>query len=1190
MTSTARPPLATPLSTAQTGLWLTHQLDPTGRAGTLAERIDIHGPVDPALMRRAWRQVYAEVDASRVGFAEVDGVLTQVVAEPDGADLPFVELPGLPAAEEWIRAEVGRPMELARSTSASALLKVAEDHFIWYHRYHHIAIDYYGTVLVTQRLAEVYTALAAGSPPPAAPAGRLDEVLAEEAAYRRSPDHAGDRLHWLGRLAGAPAPPELHGRGGPPGEAVSRSTFLPDSLLAGMREVAKQAGTTWSRVLVAAVAAYVSRMTGERDLLLGLPVACRTTPASQVTPSLQANVVPLRFALPVTATLAELTAQAAGTVGEAVAHQRYRYEDLRRDLAIGADRRLFGWTVNVMSFERELRFAGRPATRRNLANGPVEDLSVYALSRSDGRGVQLDLVANPARYDEADVEAHQQGFLGLLAALVAEPDRPVAEPAPFPLPPVSPATRPATTFPAMFEATVESAPEATAVVGEGETLSYRELNARANRLAHHLIRTDAGPGDVVALACGRTVENVVGLLAILKAGAAYLPIDVTYPAERIAFLLGETRPKTTLTAGVTAGDDCPETNPADDDRVRPLTPPDPAYVIYTSGSTGTPNGVVVAHTGLAGLAAAQIERFGIGPGSRVLQFAAPGFDGAVAEVVTTLTGGGALVVAPAERLGPGEPLTSLITEAGVTHLTLPPTVLAAVPEDGLPGIETLVVAGEACPPEVAARWAGGRRLINAYGPTEATVCATLSEPLDGTPVIGRPIAGTAAYVLDSALHPVAAGAAGELYLSGAGLALGYQNRSGLTAGRFVADPFGPPGTRMYRTGDLVRWDADGNLAFVARADAQLALRGFRIEPGEVEAVLAGNDVVAQVAVGVVDGVRLVAYVVPRAGRTIDPAALRHFVAARLPGHLVPSDCLVLERLPLTPNGKLDRRALSRYAAAKPSGRPPATPLEELVCAIYAEVLGRAEVGPDDDFFALGGHSLLAMQVVQRLRSVLPIEVNVQTLFQAPTVTALIGGLTLPRQAEMVPIRAEGSRPPLFCLPPASGLSHCYAGLRSHLPEDQPIYGLQGGPAPSVDQVATGYLDRIRELQPTGPYRLLGWSFGGHVAHAVAVLLRQAGEEVALLAIMDAYPHDPRLGPSEHGVLARHSWPSYDGDLLFFAAAPAESAALDWQPYVSGGIENHDIPCGHFDMTGPDELAMIGAVLAKRLTGGTGHAD
>nr|APD71886.1 non-ribosomal peptide synthetase 8 [Streptomyces sp.] len=602
--------------------------------------------------------------------------------------------------------------------------------------------------------------------------------------------------------------------------------------------------------------------------------------------------------------------------------------------------------------------------------------------------------------------------------------------------------------PELFQLRAAADPQAAAVVGEDGVLSYAELNTRANRLARLLIARGAGPETFVAVALPRGADLVVALLAVVKAGAAYLPVDPNYPADRIAYMLADARPALVLTSASVAERlpveaplvlDDPGTvavlaaqapgDPTNADRLGPLHLPCPAYLIYTSGSTGRPKGVVVSHMGVASLLTAQLAAFDVGPGSRVLQFASPSFDAAFWELCMALLSGAALVVAPEERLAPGEPLATLLTERRVTHATLPPVVLAATPSDtGALAGGTLVTAGEACSAALVAKWAPGRRMVNAYGPTESTVCATMTEPFSGTdtgtPPLGAAITNTELLVLDAGLRPVPAGTTGELHLAGPALARGYLGRPGLTAERFVAHPAGRPGERMYRTGDLVRRRPDGELEFLGRADHQVKVRGFRIELGEIESVLSAHPSVAHSVVAAREdrpGVRsLVGYVVPAHGST-DSAELRRHLSAGLPAHMVPAVFVELDSVPLTPNGKVDRKALPApdLAAAAAEGARPRTPGEERLCALFAEVLGLPEAGADSNFFALGGDSITAFTLVQRARAQ-GVALTVQDVFRCGS----------PEQLAVCAESADRSAREAFA-PPAEDLAKVAAGWPGH---------------------------------------------------------------------------------------------------------------------------------------------------------------
>lgn len=488
-----------------------------------------------------------------------------------------------------------------------------------------------------------------------------------------------------------------------------------------------------------------------------------------------------------------------------------------------------------------------------------------------------------------------------------------------------------------------------------------------------------------------------------------------------------------------------------------------------------------------------------------------------------LLSGGTLVVVPAERRVPGEPLAEYTRRHRVTHMAIGPSVLGMFPDDTeFPAGSTVLCGAEKVPAELVQRWATKYRMLNCYGPTEATVNSTLwecaPEQAATSVPIGVPDPGVRLYVLDEKLRPVPPGVLGELYVAGPGLAHGYLNRPGLTAERFVADPYGPPGSRMYRTGDVVRWRRDGALDFAGRADDQVKLRGFRIELGEVEAVLGRHPAVSQAAVTIREDTpgdkRLVGYVVGDA----DPAELRRHVAEELPDYMVPSAVVRMDALPLMPNGKLDRRALPAPDPEQAVGNgQPRNPTEEILCGLFAEVLGLPRVGVDDSFFDLGGHSLLAAKLIGRIRDALGVQINVGSLFAAPTVAGLAERLSSGGRDALdilLPLRTEGSKPPLFCVHPAAGLAWPFSGLLKHIDAERPIYGIQSRglaePQPvaaSLAEMAAEYLEHIRTVQPHGPYYFLGWSFGGVVAHEMSTQLQAQGEEVRLLCMLDSYPQD-----------------------------------------------------------------------------------
>ncbi|MFB7509428.1 amino acid adenylation domain-containing protein, partial [Streptomyces broussonetiae] len=1004
-----------PLSFAQRRLWFLQQFGAPSATYHMPLALRLSGDLDRTALSAALADVVARHETLRTVFPHTAGVPYQRVLDATETAVPLTvraadetELPAL------LREAAVRAFDLTSEVPLRAeLFAVAPDEHVLLLVMHHIVGDGWSMGPLARDLAAAYTARQGGGAPawPPLPVTYGDYTLWQHEILGDADDadsvFARQVTYWTEALAGLPEQLRLPADRPRPATMSYGGDLLElridAELHAALVELARRSGATLFMVLQAALAALYTRLGAGTDIAIGSPIAGRTDDALDDLVGFFINTLVLRTDTSGDPSFAELLGRVRETALSAYAHQDVPFEHL----------------VEALNPSRSLSHHPLYQTGLVVQNAPGGDFELPGLQVSGVTVLtgtaRLDLTFGFAEehgpdgapaglsgaveystdlFDRSTVEALVGRWTRLLAAVAAAPDRPIggidllsADERRELLPAVEGGAA-GVSLPELFMAQVTATPDEVALVCGDVEFTYRQLDARANRFAHALIARGVGPEQVVAVALPRSVESVVAVLGVLKAGAAYLPVDPAYPAARIAFMLDDARPTVVIDdpATVTEGN-WPDTDPQTVLDVR-----HPAYVIYTSGSTGRPKGVMVSHTGVPGLVAAQVDRLGVAPGSRVLQFASPSFDASFWDLCGALLTGAALVLAPSEA--PLEALTD--RRLDVTHVTLPPSALAALESADLMAT-TLVVAGEACTPELVARWAPGRRMINAYGPTETTVCATMSDPLSpgsGVPPIGRTVAGFRVYVLDERLRIVPPGVAGELYVAGPGLARGYLNRPGLTAGRFVACPFGPAGARMYRTGDVVRRRIDGELEYVGRADDQVKVRGFRVELGEVEAALAEHPAVARAAVLVQDD-RLVGYVAARPDTAVCPAELTAHLRDRLPDYLVPSVFVLLDVLPLTPNGKLDRAALPApepVATATATGRAPRTPQEQILCDLFAEVLGVPRVGVDDDFFDLGGHSLLATRLAARVRSVLGVELGLRALFLAPTVAGLAEAL------------------------------------------------------------------------------------------------------------------------------------------------------------------------------------------------------
>nr|WP_230598929.1 non-ribosomal peptide synthetase [Xanthomonas albilineans] len=1149
-----------PLTTNQRALWVWQKIHPYYPMN-LIEALELQGPIQPELFFQAVRQLVRECENGRTSIVEENGLPRQYVASEYQGDFPYVDMRDAAspwqAAKDWIMQKFDRPFDLVRDPLWQCVLfRLGDAHYLYAQGGHHLITDGYNSAISVQRLATLYSSHVAGIEPPANPIGTMRDLVEQEASYRASERYQRDREYWMQALAN-PSPPVTLSRR--PGMSQCRGLLrsrghLSSDQITRLHELGARYAASLPQVLIALVATFYHRNTGAEDLIMNMPVTGRTRRQHRDIPGMMSNAVPIRLAMAPQVPFHTLFPQVASVVKSALRHQQYSGEDIHRDLDLAyTNQQLATLGVNIEPFDYVLDFAGVKAIPHNLSNGGAHNLTIFFYDRGDHGGVYFDLDANPALYAQEELDEHRRRLLQLIESVLEDPSQTLGQldilgeqerarllydwnrtDTPLPEP---------STLPHWFAQQAAATPDAAAVRYDGRILDYRTLHQRSAQLAALWVKEGISAGHVIAVALPRTEQLLVVLLAVMWSGATYMPLDLSGPSERNATMLRESG-ATAMVCESTHWPHYAQTgliwlDPHAITDITPLTAPrtsadGAAYVLYTSGSTGLPKGVEISHHNLANFLFAMQHELQLKTSDRVLALTTINFDIAALELYLPLICGASLVMAEDNMQHDPIGLSRLIASERITLIEATPSmwqVLLANVELPLQHVHALI-GGEALNAPLATQLLQrAERLTQMYGPTETTVWSTmmpltLDDVASGSLPIGRPVYNTRIYVLDAQQQPVPTGVSGEIYIGGAGVARGYRNRKELSDARFMPDPFATDGGRMYRTGDLGRWREDGVLEFIGRADAQLKIRGYRVEPGEVEAALLHHPAIASAAVlGHRDSngtMHLVAYLVAADGATL-PAldALRKQLQGRLPDHMMPSTCITLPTLPLTPNGKLDRKALplpektsaQRYVA-------PRNELEQRLVALWQSMLKVERVGIHDNFFELGGNSLTAAELLARFPSQFGIELPLGSLFQASTVAGLATLIVSDDNVHSDPLapllrlrKGDESNPPLFCIHPVVGLGWSYFALLGQLDPSYPVYALQapalrsGVALPdSIETIASEYLRRIRGIQPQGPYRLLGWSLGGLIAHAMTAQLHADGQEVELLVMLDAYPY------------------------------------------------------------------------------------
>ncbi|WP_323079540.1 enterobactin non-ribosomal peptide synthetase EntF [Klebsiella quasipneumoniae] len=1287
-----------PLVAAQPGIWMAERLSTLPGAWSVAHYVELRGALDPALLGKAIVAGLQQADTLSLRFEEEEGEVWQwLAADRTFAEPSIIDLRTAPdphrAATERMQADLAQDLRVdgGNPLVCHQLLRVGDDRWYWYQRYHHLLVDGFSFPAITRQIAAIYRAWQRGEATPESPFTPFAEVVDEYQRYAGSEAWQRDKAFWQAQRQALPAPASLSAA--PLGGRAAGSDIWRMKLEMNADAFRRLAGHAPqcqpADLALALTTLWLGRLCNRMDYAAGFIFMRRMGSAALTSTGPVLNVLPLAVHIDAQETLADLAMRLAAQLKKMRRHQRYDAEQIVRDSGKAAgDEPLFGPVLNVKVFDYQLDIDGVEAVTHTLATGPVNDLEL-ALFPDETGGLSLEILANKARYDEAELRRHMARLTALLAQFAADPTLRCGD---AEMLSAEELTRlaavndtamplPATTLSALVADQARKTPDAPALADANWQFSYREMRQQVVALAQLLRQRGVKPGDSVAVALPRSVFLTLALHGIVEAGAAWLPLDTGYPDDRLRMMLEDARPSLLIASEdqLARFSDIPgleslcyqQPLAVADDAPLALSKPDhTAYIIFTSGSTGRPKGVMVGQTAIVNRLLWMQDRYPLSADDVVAQKTPCSFDVSVWEFWWPFIAGAQLVMAEPEAHRDPQAMQQFFARYGVTTTHFVPSMLAAfvasLDADSVAACRTLrrvFCSGEALPTELCREWERltGAPLHNLYGPTEAAVdvswypaCGPELAAVTGSSVpIGWPVWNTGLRILDAAMRPVPPGVAGDLYLTGIQLAQGYLGRPDLTASRFIADPFAP-GERMYRTGDVARWLANGAVEYLGRSDDQLKIRGQRIELGEIDRVMSALPDVAQAvshacvfnqaAATGGDARQLVGYLVSDSGLPLDTAALKARLAEQLPPHMVPVVLMQLADLPLSANGKLDRKALPLPTlGGERSGRPPEPGMETLVATAFSQLLGCEVNDIDADFFALGGHSLLAMRLAAQLSRQLARQVTPGQVMVASTVgklSALLAADLSDEQAQrlgldtLLPLR-ESDGPTLFCFHPASGFAWQFSVLARYLSPRWSITGIQSprpqGPmasAASLDEVCEHHLQTLLAQQPHGPYYLFGYSLGGTLAQGIAARLRQRGEAVAFLGLLDTWPPETQnwaekeangLDPAVLAEIARereaflaaqqgqasgelfsaiegnyadavrllttaHS-AKFDGKATLFVAEKTRQAGMDpqvvWGPWV-GELEVFSQNCAHVDIISPQAFEAIGPVVREIL--------